>query len=119
MCNWALRELGTERVTDDVIRHGVESFLTEHRFLDIARMRPVPHEAYYANAGYFYSFGHYYAALAIDELPADEREQWHARLRPHLLKTFRADGSTCDYQVNSYMAVASTSFAALALMAGL
>ena len=118
VCNWALARVGSERVDGAKIRRGLEAFLKHHRFLDVARMRPRPHEAYYANAGYFYSFGHYYAGLVIGELPPEEREGWHARLRPHVLGTFRADGSVCDYQVNSYMAVASTSFAALALMAG-
>ena len=38
-------------------------------------MRPVPHEAYYLNAGYFFYFGHYYCGLAIGLLPPAERDE--------------------------------------------
>ena len=82
-------------------------------------MRPIPHEAYYQNAGYFYFFGHYYAAQAINLLPVEEREIWHAKLRPHLAKTQRDDGSTSDFLASSYMVNASSAFAALALLEGL
>jgi hypothetical protein len=119
VCNWALRRCGVQRVTDDKIREGLGHFFEHHRFLDVARMRPVPHEAYYANAGYFYHFGHYYAALAIEELPAAEREAWHAKLRPHLAKCQYDDGSTGDFLHSRYDILASTAYMALALDLGL
>jgi len=119
ICNWALRRCGIEFVTDEKLREGLGFFMDHHRFLDVARMRPVPHEAYYANAGYFYFFGHYYAALAINELPASEREAWHAKLRPHLVKCQYADGSTSDFLHSRYDVLASTAYAAMALDLGL
>jgi hypothetical protein len=118
--NWALRQaLGAEVVSDDDLREGLRAFLREHRFLDVARMRPIPHEAFYANAGYFYFFGHFYAAEAIALLPPGEREEWHSRLRPHIVKTQRSDGSACDYLGQTYMVVAGTAYSAMALAAGL
>ena len=119
VCNWALSSVGVERITVDYIREGLEHLFREHRYLDAARLRPIPHEAYFANAGYFYFFGHYYAAQAINLLPAEEREEWHAKLRPHVAKTQRADGSTSDFNASSYMITASTAFAALTLSLGL
>jgi len=119
ICNWALRRCGIKFVTDEKIREGLGFFMEHHRFLDVARMRPVPHEAYYANAGYFYFFGHYYAALAINELPATEREAWHAKLRPHLVKCQYDDGSTSDFLHSRYDILASTAYAAMALDLGL
>ena len=119
ICNWSLRRCGIKTVTDDKLREGLGFFFEHHRFLDVARMRPVPHEAYYANAGYFYFFGHYYCALAINELPAAEREAWHAKLRPHLVKCQYADGSTSDFLHSRYDILASTSYAAMALDHGL
>jgi len=117
--NWARRILGDERVTDDSIREGLASFFTEHRFLDAAFMRPRPHEAYYANAAYFYHFGHYYAAEAIELLPEEERAAWHAKLRPQLVKTQRKDGSLTDFLGSGYLRLASTSFTILALHVGM
>lgn len=119
ICNWSLRRCGIKFVTDDKIREGLGAFFEHHRFLDVARMRPVPHEAYYANAGYFYFFGHYYAALAINELPQTERESWHAKLRPHLVKCQYDDGSTSDFLHSRYDILASTAYAAMALDLGL
>jgi len=117
--HWARRVLGDERVTDDALRTGLAAFFDEHRFLDAAFMRPRPHEAYYANAAYFYHFGHYYAAEAIELLPEDERGAWHAKLRPQLVKTQRDDGSLTDFLGSGYLRLASTSFTILALQAGM
>jgi len=116
--NWARRLMGDERVTDDTIREGLEAFIREHRFLDAAFMRPIPHEAYYANAAYFYHFGHYYASQVIELLPKEERAAWHAKLRPHLAKTQRKDGSLTDFLGTGYLRVASTAFTVMALEAG-
>jgi len=119
VANWALRRAGDPSITDEVIRAGLAQFFEHHRFLAVARMRPIPHEAYYANAGYFFFFGHYYCGLAIELLPANEREPFRAQLRQRLLPTQRADGSYCDFLGSSYMVTASTAFATLGLMAGL
>jgi len=119
VCNWGLAAAGVPQVTAERIREGLEAFFEHHKFLDVARMRPIPHEGYYANAGYFYFFGHYYAAEAINLLPREEREQWHAKLRPEVAKTQRQDGSANDFGASSYMITASTAYAALALELGL
>jgi hypothetical protein len=118
VCNWALRRSGDPRITDDVLRQGLRQFFEHHEFLHIARMRPIPHEAYYANAGYFYFFGHCYCGLCIELLPADEREEFRRLLRPKVLQTQRTDGSYCDFLDSSYMVVSSTAFATMALLAG-
>ncbi len=117
-CHWALRRAGDTTVTDGMLRRGVEQFFAHHKFLAVARMRPIPHEAYYANAGYFFYFGHYYCSQAIELLPADEREPWRQQLRAKILQTQRADGTYCDFLDSSYMVVSSTAFATLALLAG-
>ncbi|MCA8941021.1 MAG: terpene cyclase/mutase family protein [Planctomycetes bacterium] len=119
VCQWALHELGSTTVGADDIREGLERFFEHHKFLDVARMRPIPHEAYYANAGYFYFFGHYYASKAIQRLPQDEREAWHRRLRPHVIKAIRANGSTSDFLASEYTIVAGTAFAAMTLLNGI
>lgn len=118
-CNWALHEAGVRTVTVEKIRSGVEAFFEHHKFLDVARLKPVPHEAYYANAGYFYFFGHYHAARMINALPEAERESWHRALRGHLVKAQWQDGSSVDFPGSFYVYTASTSFSVLALEAGL
>jgi hypothetical protein len=55
----------------------------------------------------------------INELPAEEREAWHRKLRTELLKVQWADGSSLDFPNMSCMQIAGTSFSLLALQAGL
>jgi hypothetical protein len=118
VCNWALRRAGSEGATDERLREGLQAFFDDHEFLDIARMRPIPHEAYYANAAYFYMFGHCYAAQVINELPEAERAEWHRKLRTHLAKIQWADGSSLDFPNMSCMQTAGTAFSILAFQAG-
>lgn len=119
VCNLARRKGGDARVTDAVIERGLEQFLEHHKFLDVARLKPVPHESWYQNAAYFYNFGHCFAALVANELPAEARARFHERLRPHLAKVQFKDGSTYDFIGNAWSEVAGTSFLAIALNAGL
>ncbi len=119
VANWSLCTAGDADTTLQRVRDGVELFFAHHEFLQVARMRPIPHEAYYANAGYFYFFGHFYCSQAINLLPEAERAAWHARLRPFVLAAQRPDGSFCDFLGASYMTTSSTAFAAMALLAGL
>jgi len=119
VCNWALAQAGDESVTTERMREGLVQFFEHHKFLAVARMRPLPHEAYYANAGYFFYFGHFYCGEVIELLPEGEREPFREQLREKLLETQRKDGSFCDFQNTSYMTTSSTGFAAMALLAGL
>lgn len=119
VCNWGLARAGVPHVTTDVVREGLEAFFRHRGFLDHVRTRPIPHEGFHANAGYFYFFGHYYAALAIELLPEEEREAFHARLRPHLCKTQWESGGASDFLDSGYLVTASTSYLILALQAGL
>ena len=119
VCNWARVTCGDARVTPDVVRAGVDAFFRDRAFLDHVRTRPIPHEGFHANAGYFYFFAHYYVAKAIGLLPAEDRELLHARLRPHLVKTQYANGGTSDFLDSSYMLIASTSYFILTLEEGL
>jgi hypothetical protein len=119
VCNWALARAGVKRITPDRLREGLTEFFRFHGFLDHVRTRPIPHEGFHANAGYFYFFGHYYAARAIEMLPITERASWYQRLSPHLMKTQWENGAASDFLVSPYMVVASTSFLARGLQADL
>ena len=65
--------------TDSVL-DGLDAFFEHHRFLDIARGKPIPHEAYYQNSGYFYFFGHFYAAGVLELLNPAEQVRYRSRL---------------------------------------
>lgn len=119
VCDLALiragKEFTTEVITSEDIRKGLDHFFREHRFIDIARKKPIPHEAYYYNSGYFYFFGHYYVALAIDLLEEEEQEKWRAKLRHEILKTQEEDGSMWDFYMSSYGKPYGVAYSLLAL----
>ena len=94
---------------------GLENFFTYHHFLDIGRQRQWPHEAWYATAGYYYFFGHYYAALNIAALPEAGRDRFAPRLTAVLLRTQEPDGSWWDFPMYGYSKAYGTALALLAL----
>ena len=97
------------------LEHGLDQFFENHRFLDVGRRRPIPHEAYYKIAGYFYFFGHWYAAGVIDELAGSERAPYAAKLAREIVKTQEQDGSMSDYLMHDYVRQYSTAYGVLAL----
>jgi hypothetical protein len=72
-CNLALI-LGGSRSARPRSRAASTTSSAHHLFLDCARMRPIPHEAYHKNAGYFYLFGHFYAGELLSRLPVAVRK---------------------------------------------
>lgn len=113
-CNVALH-LNNHPIAEEKMATGLDYFFRHHRFLDIARNRPIPHETYYYNSGYFYLFGHYYAARAIELLPAERRAAYFAKLRAEVVKLQQADGSMYDYDMHAYHKPYGTAFGVLTL----
>lgn len=118
VCNLALLQAGRDMPVNR-LRTGIEQFFRYHRFLDIARNRPIPHETYYYNSGYFYLFGHYYAAGVIAALPAAERPPLWSRLQQEIVKTQQQDGSMWDYDMHAYHKPYGVSFGLLGLAASI
>ncbi len=101
VCQTALMLSGQEISLEDR-RFGLVHFFRDHKFLGIAMHKPIPHEAYYANSGYFYMFGHYYASLVIEGLPVAERSVYRPKLWHEILQIQQRDGSMWDYDMHGY-----------------
>jgi hypothetical protein len=84
-------------------------------WLDMGRKRPIPHESWCQVAGYFFYFGHYYAALCIDQLPAKERAPFQDHLACVLLRLQEKDGSWWDFPMFDYHKQYGTAFALMSL----
>ena len=69
-CNLALRLWGDPAITDEVLQAWLDRLFARNLWLDIGRKRPVPHESHFLVAGYFFYYGHFYAADCIQQLPA-------------------------------------------------
>lgn len=114
-CNYALRIWGDDKITDNVIKNWVYRLYVRNGWLDIGRKRPIPHEAWMQVAGYFYYFGHYYAALSVELLPADQRAPYQAMLARLMLDRQEANGSWWDYPLYDYHPSYGTAFALMTL----
>lgn len=115
-CNIALRLWGDEKVTDEVLIVWLDRLFARNGWLGMGRKRPVPHESWMQVAGYFYYFGHYYAARCIDELPKPERDRQAGYLAHTLLPLQEKDGSWWDYPLYDYHQTYGTSFAIMSLV---
>jgi len=113
-CDLALWLHG-ENVTQADLRRGLERLVRDHHFLDIARKRPWPHEAWYSNSGYYFYYGHYYAARAVELLPTASRNPLRAQLRRLVLARQEPDGSWWDFPLYSYHKPYGTALALLSL----
>ncbi len=101
-CNIALRISGDPLVTDDVITTWLDRLWARNGWLSIGRKRPVPHESHFGVAGYFYYYGHYYAAMCIDALPKAERPYFQDHLAHTLIPLQEKDGCWWDYPLYNY-----------------
>lgn len=114
-CNLALRMWGDAKVTDAVLEEWLERIVVRNGWLDLGRKRPIPHESFFQVAGYFYYFGHYYAARCIDELPVDSRPLYQDHLARIIIDVQDADGSWWDYPLYNYHQQYGTGYALMTL----
>jgi len=114
-CNLALRIWGDKVVSDKVLETWLDRLYARNLWLDIGRKRPIPHESYFAVAGYFYYYGHYYAAHCIDQLPVDRRPHFQSHLAHLILPKQEKDGSWWDYPFYNYHQQYGTAMAIMTL----
>lgn len=114
-CNLALRMWGDKKITDEVLTTWLDRLFARNGWLSIGRKRPIPHESWFQVAGYFYYFGHYYAALCIEQLPPDRRPEYQAHLATVLLQLQEKDGSWWDYPLYNYHQQYGTAYALMCL----
>lgn len=101
-CNLALRLYGDKLITDEVFKAWLNRLFARNGWLSIGRKYPVPHESHFAIAGYFYYYGHFYAAMCIQQLPAAEQGYFKDHLAHILLPLQEKDGSWWDYPLYDY-----------------
>jgi hypothetical protein len=115
VCNLALRLWGDDRITDEVLNSWLDRLYYRNMWLDLGRKRPIPHESYFFVAGYFYYYGHYYAARCVELLPESDRSKHYDQLATLMLPRQEADGSWWDFPLYNYHQTYGTSFALMTL----
>ena len=115
-CNALLRRLGVPDVTDAATVAWLERLFARNGWLDLGRKKPIPHESWFAVAGYFFFYGHFYAAECIESLPADLRPPLQDQLARILLPLQEPDGCWWDYPFYDYHTQYGTAFAVRTLV---
>ena len=115
-CNAALRRLGDPTLTDAAIRTWLERIVARNGWLDLGRKKPIPHESWFSVAGYFFFYGHFYAALCLEMLPAAERPVFQDQLARIMLAIQECNGCWWDYPFYDYHTQYGTAFAVRTLV---
>ena len=107
---------GREDRREKDIEWGLEQFVKHHKFLDVARNKPIPHEAYYANAAYFYLFAHYYASQVVQLLPEAKRAKFTPTIQEGILDASQKNGSMWDFWIADNTKPYGTAFGVMGLV---
>ncbi|MBR89845.1 MAG: hypothetical protein CMO66_01035 [Verrucomicrobiales bacterium] len=114
-CNLALRLWDDKKITDKVMVTWLNRLFARNEWLGMGRKRPVPHESWFAVAGYFYYYGHYYAAHCIELAPEPDRGRLRDHLATTLMKLQEKDGSWWDFPLYDYHQQYGTALTVMAL----
>jgi hypothetical protein len=115
VCNLALRLWGDKTITPEVLVEWLDRLVVRNEWLSFGRKRPVPHESWFHVAGYFYYYGHYYAALCADQLDAERGRAAKDKLAAIIIPLQETDGSWWDYPLYDYHQPYGTAFALMTL----
>jgi len=114
-CNVALRLWGDKGITDEVLKTWLDRLVTRNGWLSIGRKKPIPHESFFQVAGYFYYFGHYYAARCIDELKPADRPFYQDHIARIIVDLQEKEGYWWDFPLYNYHFQYGTAFALMTL----
>ncbi len=117
VCNVALYEFGETKLIDQTdLDDWLDRLWARIGWIDIARKRPVPHETWFSNSGYFFFYGIHYAAMANDLLEDEERRKHHANhLATVLFGLQEKNGCWWDYPLYDYHRPYGTGYSLTAL----
>jgi hypothetical protein len=116
VCNLALRRDGDRGVTDQVFVDWLDRLFARKLWLDLARKRPIPHESYFAVAGYFVYYAYYYGSGCMLELPEEQQAFYKAQFTHLLLGLQESDGCWWDFPLYDYHQSYGTAFAIMTLV---
>ena len=108
--SWEPQTLSLQQLEDNV-----ERLWSRDGWLAMAMKKPVPHESFAQNAGYFFYYGYYYAGRALNWLPKEHLPRHAAQLSADILHLQEKDGSWWDYQLYNYHKFYGTGYALYAM----
>lgn len=110
-CQYALDLFGRP-VGEAAFVKALEDLLVKHAgFQREGVHRPIPHESWYQISGYFYLYGHAYAAYVLEKLPVEQQRRFWPLLVDAVDYCREPDGSYWDYPLYSYHKPYGTAYA--------
>lgn len=97
------------------VRAALDAFIAHWDRLEERRQKTGTHVGPFGVAPYYFYFAHYYAALAVELLPAREQREYRAKVEELIFRTREADGTWND-RVFDRSANYGTSMAVMGLM---
>lgn len=120
VCNLAMKMYGDPLVTVEVFKTWLDRLIARNGWLSMSRKRHIPgespHFADFGVAGYFFYYGHYYAAMCVEEIPESERPFYQDHLAAIIVPLQEKDGSWWDFLLYDYHQAAGTSMAISTLL---
>lgn len=115
LCLLVLEMFG-EKVSKETYAKSLEKLLVLGKdYQKSGVRRPIPHESWYQISGYFYLYGHAYAAYVLEKLDKPQQEKYWPMIVDAVEYCREPDGSFWDYPLYSYHKPYGTAFALLAL----
>jgi hypothetical protein len=115
-CNLAMYVWDDEKTTRAIMKTWLDRLAARNLWLDIGRKRPIPHESWFKVSGYFFYYGHFYAALCIEQLEPTDQPHFQDHLAHILLRVQEKDGSWWDFPMFNYHKPYGTAFALMSLV---
>jgi hypothetical protein len=116
LCLYTLELFGEDVAQVQVERALFDLLVRYAEYQKAGLRRPIPHESWFAISGYFYLYGHAYAAYALERLPPDAQRKLAPALIEAVMHCRDPDGSFWDYPLYSYHKPYGTAFALIALV---
>lgn len=113
--NAALFLFNHKDISKQDVEDGLDWLWARGGWLDMARKKPVPHESFALNAGYFFYYGYFYAAESMNLLDEAKRARHASFMARVLLPLQEKDGSWWDYPLYNYHKPYGTGYALYSL----
>ncbi|PCJ58857.1 MAG: hypothetical protein COA79_12375 [Planctomycetota bacterium] len=115
-CNLALYLWSHESIQEQHLLTGTDKLARKHYWLDAGRKTVVPHESFFAIAGYFYYHALYYGSKNLSHLPNLHKKRLSETFIKYLCKRQEKNGSWWDFPLYNYHQFYGTGYALSALI---
>ncbi len=111
----ALKLWDDKAVSTRQLEDGLDRLWSRDGWLKMSVKKPIPHESFAQNSGYFYYYGYYYVARCLDLVPKEHRKRHAAHMLDDLLPMQEEDGTWWDYPLYNYHLFYGTGYALYAI----